>query len=166
MGATAAANPSQPAAASLDPLADLMGGMSMPTASATAAPLSTSSSSGLSGFGSLDPMADLMGCGGGGGGGGGGGAGVQGVINGGGMEAARSNAYDDGAEPTLRVGGTAVIQGLQAKPEFNGKTATLVSFDVSKQRWNINSGGVVLALRAANLTLGSAGQSNALDSFF
>lgn len=82
------------------------------------------------------------------------------------MEAARSNAYDDGAEPTLRVGGTAVIQGLQAKPEFNGKTATLVSFDVSKQRWNINSGGVVLALRAANLTLGSAGQSNALDSFF
>ena len=82
------------------------------------------------------------------------------------MAVARPDAFDNGAESVLTVGGTAVIQGLQAKPEFNGKPATLVSFDVAKQRWNINSGGVVLALRPANLVAGSAGGASPIDSFF
>ena len=58
------------------------------------------------------------------------------------------------AEPaSLAQGATVVIQGLQAKPEYNGERATLGSFDMQKQRWNVTVevDGSVLALKPTNL---------------
>lgn len=143
---------------SSDPMADLMAGLGM--RNAPGAPVVPPSSGG---FGSLDPMGDLMG----------GGGPMGGGMGGGGMPAHvskgdRAEGFDfggNGDEPSLCAGGTAVIHGLQAKPEFNGKVANLLSFDVAKQRWNVNSGGVVLALKAQNLVAGGAVKA-APDSIF
>ena len=43
-----------------------------------------------------------------------------------------------GAAPGHRhVGRVVLIHGLQSKPELNGMRATLLSFDMGKQRWNV-----------------------------
>ena len=48
--------------------------------------------------------------------------------------------------------GAARVRGLQARPELNGSTAVVVSFDESKGRYNVEiPGGSVMALKPANL---------------
>ena len=50
----------------------------------------------------------------------------------------------------------AVVQGLKAKPELNGRPASILSWDAAKGRYNVSvsadgGGQSVLALKAANL---------------
>ena len=114
-------------------------------------PKASSTPAASAGSGSLDPFAEFMGSGGTAGGGD--------LLGSGGPAATpkpppppEKQTFGNGDEPTLVKGGTAFIHGLKAKPEFNGKVAKLISFDVKSQRWNVTSDGTVLALKAQNLT--------------
>jgi hypothetical protein len=61
----------------------------------------------------------------------------------------------------LRAGDRVELHSLQAKPEHNGKTGTLVAFNAASGRWQVDlAGGGRHNVRAANLTkLPSAGQA-------
>lgn len=140
-------------AQSTDPMADLMAGLGMGSTPGASVPVQAPAPpASASAFGSFDPLRDLVASGGPTGGS----MGCSGMP----VDASQGERPEvfkcsgNGDEPSLCAGGTAVIHGLQAKPELNGKVANLLSFDVAKQRWNVNSGGVVLALKAQNLAAG------------
>ena len=56
-------------------------------------------------------------------------------------------------EALLKPGGSAVIRNLKAKPELNGKSVSVLSYDGSRGRWNVQVAQpfTVLALKADNL---------------
>ena len=154
-GGLAAAAPKQSSSSNaLDPMADWMSGLGMsdaPLANKSMPPKASSTPTASAGSGSLDPFAEFMGSGGTAGG-------VDLMGSGGPASTLKpppppeKQTFGNGDEPTLVKGGTAFIHGLKAKPEFNGKVAKLISFDVKSQRWNVTSDGTVLALKAQNLT--------------
>jgi len=53
----------------------------------------------------------------------------------------------------LQDGDRVELHSLQAKPEYNGKTGTLVAFNAASERWQVDlAGGGSLNVKAANLT--------------
>ena len=64
----------------------------------------------------------------------------------------RAILAEHGGPPTEISNGEAVVLfGLKAKPELNGQTAQLLSFDAAKGRWNVQVGVSVMALKPENL---------------
>ena len=52
---------------------------------------------------------------------------------------------------TLLAGSTAKVVGLKAKPELNGESATIKSFNADKGRYNVEVSTSILALKGDNL---------------
>jgi hypothetical protein len=51
-------------------------------------------------------------------------------------------------------GDQVTVQGLQAKPEYNGQKGTCVSFDVEKERWEVRlHNGAQLCVKPSNLRM-------------
>ena len=62
--------------------------------------------------------------------------------------AASSTAAD-----VLRAGDRVQLHSLKAKPEYNGKSGTLVAFDTKSERWQVDlASGSSLTVKAGNLT--------------
>ena len=51
----------------------------------------------------------------------------------------------------ITAGAVVRLSGLKAKPELNGETATIKSFNADKGRFNVEVGTSILALKGDNL---------------
>merc|ERR1719401_664487 len=70
----------------------------------------------------------------------------------GGMSQGARSCNDPQPSFAIKPGAAVVVQGLESKPEHNGKTGQILKFDKSRGRYDVEVNGTTLSLRPRNLT--------------